>query len=216
MPFPIYVTCPWRSLFNSGPNSKWTWMSPNPNLNGPPRVFTYPRTKYLTWPFPSILWLRSGTNMKVENLRSVPTWYKIRWPWSSTAVPFPICVTCPWRSLFNSGPNSKWTWMSPTQSTCLSHWFNNAFNKNREFGMLRTRYDSGIFGMLSTRHEGNPSWTEGSRMLAMFGYVPTVHKSLGGLERMERPPRSFERKLDLLTVGNCAEPKWPTGSAHLS
>ena len=154
MPFPIYVTCPWRSLFNSGPNSKWTWMSPKPNLNGPPRVFTYPRTKYLTWPFPSILWLRSGTNMKVENLRSVPSWYKIRWPWSSTAVPFPICVTCPWRSLFNSGPNSKWTWMSPTQSTCLSHWFNNAFNKNREFGMLRTRYDSGIFGMLAQDMKG--------------------------------------------------------------
>ena len=79
-----------------------------PNLNGPSGVFTYPRTKYLTWPFPSIVWLRSGTNMKVENLRSVPTWYKIRWPWSSTAVPFPIYVTCPWRSLFNSGPNSKW------------------------------------------------------------------------------------------------------------
>ena len=48
-------------------------------------------------------------------------------------------------------------------------------------------------------------------MLAMFDYVPTVHKSLGGLEHMERPPRSFERKLDLLTMGNCAEPKWPTG-----
>ena len=76
-------------------------------------MFTYPRTTYLTWPFPSIVWLRSGTNMKVENLRSVPTWYKIRWPWSSTAMPFPIYVTCPWRSLFNSGPNSKWTWMSP-------------------------------------------------------------------------------------------------------
>ena len=150
--------------------TSWPWEIA-PNLNGPPGVFTYPRTTYLTWPFPSIVWLRSGTNMKVENLRSVPTWYKIRWPWSSTAVPFPICVTCPWRSLFNSGPNSKWTWMSPTQSTCLSHWFNNAFNKNREFGMLRTRHDSGVFGMLSTRHEGNPSWTEGSRMLAMFDYM---------------------------------------------
>ena len=54
-----------------GRTVKWTWMSPKPNLNGPPRVFTYPRTKYLTWPFPSIVWLRSGTNMKVENLRSV-------------------------------------------------------------------------------------------------------------------------------------------------
>ena len=86
----------------------------------------------------------------------------------------------------------------------------------REFGMLRTRHDSGVFGMLSTRHEGNPSWTEGSRMLAMFDHVPTVHKSLGGLEHMERPSRSFGRKLDLLTVGNCAEPKWPTGSVHLS
>ena len=31
-----------------------------------------------------------------------------------------------------------------------------------------------------------------------------------------RSPRSFERKLDLLTMGNCAEPKWPTGSVHLS
>ena len=53
-------------------------------------------------------------------------------------------------------------------------------------------------------------------MLAIFDNVPTVHKSLGGLEHMERPPRSLERKLDLLTVGNCAEPKWPTGSVHLS
>jgi hypothetical protein len=28
--------------------------------------------------------------------------------------------SCSWRSLFNSGPNSK---MSPTQSTCLNHGF---------------------------------------------------------------------------------------------
>ena len=204
MPFPICVTCPWRSLFNSGPNSKWNWMSPNPNLNGPPGVFTYPPdlalSKHSLAPF----------RYEHESRKSPFSSYLVQNPLTLIfqAVPFPICVTCPWRSLFNSGPDSKWTWMSPTQSTCLSHWFNNAFNKNREF--------MGVFGMLSTRHEGNPSWTEGSRMLAMFDYVPTVHKSLGGLEHMERPPRSFERKLDLLTMGNCAEPKWPTGSVHLS
>ena len=56
-------------------------------------------------------------------------------------------------------------------------------------------------------------------MLTNFDHIiiiTTLHQSLGGLEHMERPPRSFERKLDLLTVGNCAEPKWPTGSVHLS
>ena len=132
----------------------------------------------------------------------------------SWRIPFMSCASIPnipESYLVRSIPNSLFL-LNVIDSIMHS----TSFNKNREFGMLRTRYDSGIFGMLSARHEGNPSWTEGSRMLAIFDNVPTVHKSLGGLEHMERPPRSFERKLDLLTMGNCAEPKWPTGSVHLS
>ena len=70
--------------------------------------------------------------------------------------------------------------------------------------------------MLRTKYKGYKHERKVSGCLQNFDHVTTVHESLGGLEHMERPPRSFERKLDLLTVGNCAEPKWPTGSVHLS
>ena len=34
--------------------------------------------------------------------------------------------------------------------------------------MLRTRFDSGMLWILSTRHEGKKTWTEGFRMLTKF------------------------------------------------
>ena len=72
--------------------------------------------------------------------------------------------------------------------------------------MLRTSFDSGMLWILSTRHEGKVS-----RCLQNFDHVTTVHESLGGLEHMERPPMSFERKLDPATLGI----QWPTGSGQL-
>ena len=47
-------------------------------------------------------------------------------------------------------------------------------------------------------------------MLTNFNHITTLHQSLGGLEHMERPPRSFGRKLDPATLGI----QWPTGSGQ--
>ena len=69
-------------------------------------------------------------------------------------------------------------------------------------------HDAPIFGMLSTRHEGEKHLLDRcSDCLAIFDQGLMVHESLGGLEHMERPPKSFERKLEPLTAGNGAEPK---------
>ena len=83
--------------------------------------------------------------------------------------------------------------MSPLQSTCLSHWFKDRLDstKMRDLGCC-------------AQDMKGKAWTEGSRMLTKFWpcyYVATVHESLGGLEHMERPPKSFERKLDPATLG---------------
>ena len=58
--------------------------------------------------------------------------------------------------------------------------------------MLRTKYK----GYKRYNHERKVSGC-----LQNFDHVTTVHESLGGLEHMERPPRSFERKLDPATLG---------------
>ena len=58
--------------------------------------------------------------------------------------------------------------------------------------MLRTKYK----GYKRYKHERKVSGC-----LQNFDHVTTVHESLGGLEHMERPPRSFERKLDPATLG---------------
>jgi hypothetical protein len=54
--------------------------------------------------FPSIVWLRSGTNMKVENLRSVPTCYKIRWTMAELGKLEPDLIP---KDPFRSAPHAK-------------------------------------------------------------------------------------------------------------
>ena len=55
--------------------------------------------------------------------------------------------------------------------------------------------------MLRTKYKGYKHERKVSGCLQNFDHVTTVHESLGGLEHMERPPRSFERKLDPATLG---------------
>ena len=64
--------------------------------------------------------------------------------------------------------------------------------------------------MLRTKYKGYKHERKVSGCLQNFDHVTTVHESLGGLEHMERPPRSFERKLDPATLGI----QWPTGSGQ--
>ena len=58
----------------------------------------------LTWPFASIVWLRSGTNIKVEHLLSVPTCYKIRWPMAELGKLEPDLTP---KDPFRSAPHAK-------------------------------------------------------------------------------------------------------------
>ena len=64
--------------------------------------------------------------------------------------------------------------------------------------------------MLRTKYKGYKHERKVSGCLQNFDHVTTVHESLGGLEHMERPPMSFERKLDPATLGI----QWPTGSGQ--
>ena len=77
--------------------------------------------------------------------------------------------SCSWRSLFNSGPNSK---MSPTQSTCLNHGFKDTLIK------LVTK----MIGWIYWSHEGNAFcfWSTVSHMLSMRyqNPVPQCWKNL--------------------------------------
>ena len=77
--------------------------------------------------------------------------------------------SCSWRSLFNSGPNSK---MSPTQSTCLNHGFKDTLIK------LVTKMIEWIYWS----HEGNAFcfWPTVSHMLSMRyqNPVPQCWKNL--------------------------------------
>jgi len=66
--------------------------------------------------------------------------------------------------------------------------------------------------MLHTKYKGYKHERKFSGCLQKFDHVTTVHESLGGLEHMERPPTSFERKLDPATLGI----QWPTGSGQVS
>ena len=66
--------------------------------------------------------------------------------------------------------------------------------------------------MLRTKYKGYKHERKVSGCLQNFDHVTTVHESLGGLEHMERPPRSFERKLDPATLGI----QWPTWSGQCS
>ena len=50
--------------------------------------------------------------------------------------------------------------------------------------------------MLRTKYKEYKHERKVSGCLQNFDHVTTVHESLGGLEHMERPPRSLERKLD--------------------
>ena len=73
-----------------------------------------------------------------------------------------------WSTLGRTVNELEWALNNPPVWVIDSIMHSTSFNKNREFGMLRTRYDSGIFGMLST------TWRE-SFMNGRFAKTPGEH-----------------------------------------
>ena len=121
-----------------------------------------------TWPLPSIVWLRSGTNMKVENLRSVPTWYKIRWPWSSTAVPFPsvsLAHDVPCSTLGRTVNELEWALHNP-----LVWVIDSIVSFKRKLGVWDAAHKIWFGNIWDAEHKTwrGKAWTEGSRMLTIL------------------------------------------------
>ena len=76
-----------------------------------------------------------------------------------------------WSTLGRTVNELEWALNNPPVWVIDSIMHSTSFN---EFGMLRTRYDSGIFGMLSTRHEGEKHEQKVRGCLQIFDHVTTL------------------------------------------